>query len=84
MSFNTRWTKHIQDKEEKEKFKSYLRENRLILETLSQILEEDLRVCVSERKKRKAYYMPAWSEYQADCNATERTLQQIIELLTLE
>lgn len=84
MSFNTRWTRHIKDPEERERFKAYLKENKEIFDTLTHILQEDLDICASERKKRKAYFMPAWSEYQADCNATERTLQQVINLITLE
>lgn len=37
-----------------------------------------------ERYSRKSYDTPAWSEFQADANAVERTLEKVRSYLKLQ
>ena len=81
---NLKWLKHIKDKEEREDFKTRLLANRELFIVLKGILQSDLDKTINSRRSIKSYLTQPWSEYQADCNATERTLQEIINLLPLE
>ena len=79
---NVRWTKNLK-KGDKEKFEEYLKHCRSAFEKLSEILEEDLQASIKDGQNKDHYFMPAWSEYQADRIGTQRTLQNIIDLIKL-
>jgi len=81
---NLKWLKHIPDRKEKGEFKKHLLANKELFTVLRNILQTDLDNTISSRRSVKSFVTQAWSEYQADCNATERTLQEIINLLPLE
>jgi len=81
---NLKWLKHIEDKKEREDFKLRLKANRDIFVVLKNILQSDLDNTINARRSIKSYATQSWSEYQADCNAAERTLQDLINLLPLE
>ncbi len=44
---------------------------------LDQLLEEKLRANSRTRRSMTAYEKPAYSEFQADCNAYERALEEV-------
>lgn len=81
---NVRWLKHLPQGKEREEYKQRLWANRDIFKQMKSMLEEDLSNTIKSRRSLKSYFTQSWSEYQADRNATERTLQEIIDLLPIE
>lgn len=77
----TRWYSHLKTKNEQEEFIKELERNEELFKVLKDILSGELERCSKDRQSLKTYSSPNWSEYQADRNATERTLKEIIELL---
>ena len=80
---STRWYRGRTKPEEKEELKKMLQSARLILETLTEMLEDDIRGVDKEQGNKENYTLPAYSEFQADCNATKRTYRKVIKLITL-
>ena len=72
---NQMWTKNCL-KDKKGELEKRLVENQdlfLILDVILKGLEEE-----NERvRNKKDYSMPAWSEFQADANAVDRTLKKV-------
>lgn len=81
MSHNTRWTSHITDVVHKKLFAEHIEESTAIFDRLRTLLYEKLDECRKSKRSLKSYAMQAYSEYQADRNATERTILELIELL---
>lgn len=77
----TRWVKHLRTDEERKEFIKRLENGEDIFFVLRNILEEELNKSSKERRSLKSYMFQNWSEYQADRNATERTILEIIDLL---
>ena len=67
----------------KNELKSQVIGSRNVLERLSEILEGRLKASQTASWRKTTYEMPAWSEYQADQLGEQRTLQSIIDLVTL-
>lgn len=78
---NSKWISDLPTKEEKEEFKQYLREQSRYTDKLVNILERKLRDVQEARRSLKSYTFQSWPEYQADRNATERTILEILKLL---
>ena len=78
---NIKWLKNLRETESKEKRTALVNGSREILDILKGILEAELDSSRKKKTNKAHYLMPAWSEFQADSNATERTLQQVIDLL---
>lgn len=78
------WIAHCRTQEEKEDFKNRLLHNRDIFDILKNILMDKYELAVKDRRSVKSYLTQNWSEFQADRNATERTLLEIIELIDME
>ena len=81
---NLKWFKHLKSKQEKERFKQLALSQREVFDVLRDILEEELRASQKDSYNRDHYFMPAWSEYQADKKGEQRTLQKVIDLLPKE
>ncbi len=82
-NLNQKWFNHCQTEEECEEFRKRLLENRDILEALDNILISKMSENARERRSKDGYEKPAWSEFQADCNAVERTLESIRTFLKI-
>jgi len=80
---NLKWLKKT-PKHEREAFKTRLLANHDIFELFKEILEEELDTVIHTRRSLKSYLTQNWAAYQADRNATERTYQEIIDLLPIE
>lgn len=80
---STRWYRGRKKPEEKEELKKMLQTAKPILETLAEMLEDDLKGIDKEQSNKENYTLPAYSEFQADCNATKRTYRKVIKLITL-
>lgn len=81
---NRKWLNHISDRDDKDKFKKRLLAERDIFLTLKSILEELKDDSIKSRRSVKSLLVRNYSVFQADRNAVERTLQEIIDLLPLE
>lgn len=80
----TRWTAHLKDKEEKEKFQNYVRSSKELLNRLGDILtEEDQRLTRSEVSE-KQYEIVNWTYLQAHKNGFRQALSLIKQLVTLD
>lgn len=77
------WTRHCSSHEEAEEFRQLLAHSQRVLVVLKDILEEKYDKTCKDRRSLTSYVTQNWSEYQADKNATERTLLEIIDLLPI-
>lgn len=80
---NPKWTKGCQPNEIKE-IESRLLENADLFLLLDEILAQMQETNTRNRQSLKSYELPAWSEFQADCNAVERTLEKVRNYLKLK
>lgn len=77
-----RWTSHVAtDSIKKEEFANHVKAAAPVLDRLIEILTKDLEASRCEQKKIDLYDCPNWQLMQADCNATQRTLEKIIKLI---
>jgi hypothetical protein len=76
-----RWTKHLKEKDQKDDFLKRLSYAKEFMDVLKNILQEDLDALEKEMESKDNYFMPAWSEYQADKIGSRRTLKKIINLI---
>jgi len=74
---NKRLTKGLTEAQKKE-FKDILQYSELI-EAIRDMLREDLSACKRDRRSLKSTLTQNYSVYQADRNATERTLLKVLE-----
>ena len=81
MTLNNKWINHIEDERNRELFKKHLLENVALFKRLKEILEGKLKDSEVSRRSLKSYVTNSYGEYQADRNATERTILEIIDLL---
>lgn len=81
---NIQWFKYFSTKQEKEEFKELALANKRVFSVLRKILEDKVESIRREKTSPKTYALPAWSEFQADKNGEERTLQWVIDLLPEE
>lgn len=78
---SSRWTKHLDGKDAKVEYEERLLRMGDVWDVLKNILQEDLNALEKDSMNKEHYFMPAWSEYQADRNGSKRALKKIIELL---
>lgn len=58
--------------------------HRVVFDKLRGLHQKELENNLRSGRKKEHYFLPAWSEYQADRLGTQRTLQEVIDLLTIE
>ncbi len=80
---SVRWTKHFKDSESKAKFVERLYGYTDVLDVLRNILKEELEESIRDMRSSENYTLPNWSEFQADKIGTQRTLNKVIDLITL-
>lgn len=78
---NKKWLSHLKYEEDREAFRTRLKHSHDIFDVLKEILKDKYEHATRDRRSLKSYMTQNWSEFQADRNATERTLLEIIELL---
>lgn len=74
----------IRHKDKEEELTQRFIENEDLLNIIVEALKDKREDSVKEQKKITAYGSPNWGFLQADHNATQRTLTEIIDLLTLK
>jgi hypothetical protein len=77
------WFDHCKTPQAKDEFKERLAYTQDMFLLLKGKLEKDLKTAQTSRRSLKSYMTQNYSEYQADCNATERTILELIDLLPL-
>lgn len=78
---DVKWTAHLSKTPiEKEELTNQIKAAALVLNRLTDILTKDLESSKREQKKIDLYDCPNWQLKQVDCNATQRTLEKIINL----
>ncbi len=70
------------DQSQKKEFEDTLKYNEAF-NRVREMLEEDLEACKRERRSLKSLLTQNYSEFQADRNATERTLIKVLDLITV-
>ena len=70
------------DQSQKKEFEDILKYNQTF-ERVREMLQEDLEACKRERRSLKSLLTQNYSEFQADRNATERTLIKVLDLITV-
>lgn len=82
---NSKWTSHLsKDPVKRTEFHNAVKAAIPILSRLINILTKDIEASRREQKKIDLYDCPNWQLMQADCNATQRTLEKIITLCTIK
>lgn len=77
------WFDHCKTPALKKEFNERLAYTQDMFLILKARMQQDLKVVQTSRRSLKSYLTQNYSEYQADRNATERTLLEIIDLLPL-
>jgi hypothetical protein len=77
------WYDHCKTPAAKKEFNERLAYTQDMFLILKDRLKKDLNTAQTSRRSIKSYATQSYSAYQADCNATERTLLEIIDLLPL-
>ena len=80
MKLSLRWLKGVPKEREQEMREKIVLAKPAMLR-LTEILDTSIKETDNARRKRSAYFMPAWSEYQADCNGYIRALQEVQHLI---
>jgi hypothetical protein len=81
---NLKWLKGAKTPEAKKKRKEFVLANYEILYELKEILLEDLKALEANELKLDVYDVSNWAYLQADSNGAKRTLNQVIDLITLK
>lgn len=77
------WIEHCKTPQAKEEFKERLAYTQDMFLILKARLEESLETTCKARRSVGSTEMHNYSEFQADCNARERTLLEVIDLLPI-
>jgi len=78
------WTKHLKDSKEKETFEASLRNSKVALSRMQQILDEMERDLSASETSIKDFEDPNWSHKQAFKNGQRssiKTLRQLIDFI---
>ena len=78
---NKRLVKGLTQAQKKE-FEDMLKYNE-IFDRVREMLQEDLEATIRDRRSLKSLITQNYSEYQSDRNATERTYNKVLDLITV-
>lgn len=77
---NSEWSRGLTDEQKKE-LKQQIKESKLVLTRLSEVLQNKLDQSIIASAKSTAFDMPAWSERQAYQLGAQEQLRSIINLI---
>lgn len=83
-SFNSKWTKHLSNDQEKEQLRKTVLASRTALDRLKQLIAEELGALDNQEGSLADYDSPAWSHKQAHRNGERGFAKKILELITFE
>lgn len=75
------WTRHLKTNEEKERFKNTYSGSKIVLERLSELIDQIEADDNELETNPKVYDIPNWAFRQADLNGHRRALKQIKKLI---
>lgn len=78
------WTKHINDTEEKERFKNSVLGSKSVLNRLQTLMNEMKEDAEATELNTKIYDIPNWDYRQADTNGYKRALKQVSKIINLD
>lgn len=78
------WFRGVREDADRKEREQMVRSAKPTLEVLKQLLEARLRAVDDTQMSKADYENPSWAFKQADANGAKRTLQELIQLLTLE
>lgn len=78
------WTKNLQTPEEKKKFEDKVIGAKLVLDRLTEILEELKTGLDNVEMTAEAYDTPNWSEKQAHRNGFRSCLKTVLKIINLD
>lgn len=78
------WTKNLKTSEEKERFENTLRGSKIVLERLTQMLDEEQTGIDQFEMTTASYNSPNWAEKQAHKNGQRAMLRKIKLLINLD
>ena len=81
---NSLWTRHLPSQEEKERFVTYIRNSKGVLDRLLEIIELDEEELNRKETTELTYDSPSWAALQADRNGYRRYLRKIKQLINLD
>lgn len=79
-----KWTQHLDDQEQKERFKNEVLGSRKVLQRLADILKEDMQSLESKEISVKAFEDPNWAYRQAYYNGGKATYAALLKLIDLD
>lgn len=82
--FNSKWTKHIQNEQEREQFQKTVLASRTSLDRLKELIKDELNALENQEDNLTDYDSPAWSHKQAHRNGERGFAKKVLELLTFE
>ena len=80
----SKWTSHLSDLEEKERFKSSVHGSRKVLERQMEILDEMIAELNSAETSPKNYEIPNWDYRQAHNNGFRQCLMVMKKLIEIK
>ena len=80
----TRWTQHLSDAEEKEKFKNEIYGAKRVLERLRDIIQEDEKALSRSEIDSRIYTTPSWDYLQAHKNGNRQYMNTMINMVDLD
>lgn len=79
---DSRWLSHLsKDPLKKEEFKNHILACKPVLERLKSLLTKEVQASQKKQKDIDLYNSPNWELHQVDCNASQRTLEKVMDFL---
>lgn len=80
----TKWTQHLKDPEEKQRFQNEIQGSKHVLEHLMTLLDEEEAVLNRSEIDPVCYNSPSWSSLQAHKNGFRQCLYRIKKIINLD
>jgi hypothetical protein len=80
----TKWTQHLKDPEEKQRFVNEILSSKHVLEHLMALLDEEEKVLNRSEIEPTAYNVPSWPYFQAHKNGFRQCLYKIKKIIDLD
>jgi flagellin-specific chaperone FliS len=80
----SRWTQHLKNEEDKEKFRDYLSRNKELFSRLRAILDEEEEEISRSERTQKEYEISNWAYLQAHKNGYRQCLALLKKLTILD
>lgn len=80
----TKWTQHLKDPEEKQRFLNEIQGSKSVLERLKQLMDEEELILNRSEMDPSCYNVPSWSHFQAHKNGYRQALFKHKKLIDLD